>query len=104
MTGCATRGLHRVDTVIASAGTGKTYTLVGRIREALEGGLAPERLLAPTFTRKAAADLAGRGGARPWGVQGRALAFLAFGGRASPPSPRSRQRMRVSASSDMQVS
>ena len=60
MTGSAPRGLHRVDAIIASAGTGKTYTLVERTREALEGGLAPDRLLATTFTRKAAAELAGR--------------------------------------------
>ena len=51
---------NRVDTIIASAGTGKTYTLVERIRSAIDGGLAPERLLAMTFTKKAAAELAGR--------------------------------------------
>lgn len=51
---------HRVDTIIASAGTGKTYTLVERIRSALESGLAADRLLATTFTKKAAAELAGR--------------------------------------------
>jgi ATP-dependent helicase/nuclease subunit A len=50
----------QVDTIIASAGTGKTFTLVERIRSAVEGGLAPERVLATTFTRKAAAELAGR--------------------------------------------
>lgn len=53
-------GHNRVDTIIASAGTGKTYTLVERISAAVEGGLAPERLLATTFTKKAAAELAGR--------------------------------------------
>ena len=53
-------GRNRVDTIIASAGTGKTYTLVERIRSAIDGGLAPERLLATTFTKKAAAELAGR--------------------------------------------
>lgn len=51
---------NRVDTIIASAGTGKTYTLVERIADAIEGGLAPERLLATTFTKRAAAELAGR--------------------------------------------
>nr|WP_314444389.1 UvrD-helicase domain-containing protein [uncultured Sphingomonas sp.] len=51
---------HRVDTIIASAGTGKTYTLVERIRVAVDEGLAPSRLLATTFTKKAAAELAGR--------------------------------------------
>ena len=53
-------GRNRVDTIIASAGTGKTYTLVERIGSAIDGGLAPERLLATTFTKKAAAELAGR--------------------------------------------
>lgn len=56
----ATPSYGRVDTIIASAGTGKTYTLVEDICAAIEGGLAPERLLATTFTKKAAAELAGR--------------------------------------------
>ena len=51
---------NRVDTIIASAGTGKTYTLVERIKAAVDGALAPERLMATTFTKKAAAELAGR--------------------------------------------
>ncbi|HEX8402674.1 MAG TPA: UvrD-helicase domain-containing protein [Allosphingosinicella sp.] len=51
---------NRVDTIIASAGTGKTYTLVERIRSAVDADLAPDRLLATTFTKKAAAELAGR--------------------------------------------
>lgn len=51
---------NRVDTIIASAGTGKTYTLVERIRAAVDAGLAPDRLVATTFTNKAAAELAGR--------------------------------------------
>lgn len=56
-----TRTTHnRVDTIIASAGTGKTYTLVERIKATVDGGLAPERLMATTFTKKAAAELAGR--------------------------------------------
>ncbi|RYE07198.1 MAG: DNA helicase UvrD [Hyphomicrobiales bacterium] len=49
-----------VDTIIASAGTGKTYTLVERIRDVVDAGLPPERLLATTFTKKAAAELSGR--------------------------------------------
>jgi len=39
---------------------GKTYSLVSEIRAAIEQGLAPDRLLATTFTKKAAAELAGR--------------------------------------------
>jgi len=53
-------GHNRVDSIIASAGTGKTYTLVERITAAVDDGLAPDRLLATTFTKKAAAELAGR--------------------------------------------
>ncbi|WP_019831144.1 UvrD-helicase domain-containing protein [Sphingomonas sp. PR090111-T3T-6A] len=50
----------RVDSIIASAGTGKTYTLVEDITAAIAAGLAPDRLLATTFTKKAAAELSGR--------------------------------------------
>ena len=49
-----------VDTIIASAGTGKTFSLVEEVRTAIEGGLVPERLLATTFTKKAAGELAGK--------------------------------------------
>ena len=49
-----------VDTIIASAGTGKTFSLVEAIRASVEGGLEPERLVATTFTKKAAGELAGR--------------------------------------------
>jgi ATP-dependent exoDNAse (exonuclease V) beta subunit len=51
---------HRVDTIIASAGTGKTFTLVERIHSAVANGLVPDRVLATTFTKRAAAELAGR--------------------------------------------
>lgn len=51
---------NKVDTTIASAGTGKTYRLVRNIVEAVEGGMEPHRILATTFTKKAAAELAGR--------------------------------------------
>lgn len=50
----------QVDTIIASAGTGKTFTLVEDICAAIKAGLAPDRLLATTFTKKASAELAGR--------------------------------------------
>jgi len=59
MTG-STPAYGRVDTIIASAGTGKTYTLVEDICSAIQNGLSPARLLATTFTKKAAAELAGR--------------------------------------------
>jgi ATP-dependent helicase/nuclease subunit A len=51
---------NRVDTVLASAGTGKTYRLVEEITAEIENMLAPHRLLATTFTKKAAAELSGR--------------------------------------------
>lgn len=50
----------RVDTIIASAGTGKTFRLVEEIVAEVAGGIAPYRVLATTFTKKAAAELAGR--------------------------------------------
>ncbi len=43
--------------VAASAGTGKTYLLVTRIIRQLLSGAAPERILALTFTRKAAGEM-----------------------------------------------
>lgn len=51
---------NRVDTTIASAGTGKTYRLVEEVFDAVASGVAPHRILATTFTKKAAAELAGR--------------------------------------------
>src|SRR3546814_1198153 len=60
LNGVAMEGQNRVDTVVASAGTGKTFRLVEEISREVEGDLAPHRLLATTFTKKAAAELAGR--------------------------------------------
>jgi ATP-dependent helicase/nuclease subunit A len=53
-------GYGKVDTIIASAGTGKTYSLVEAIRDVIGAGLDPSRLLATTFTKRAAGELAGR--------------------------------------------
>ena len=48
-------------TVVAGPGTGKTRTLVYRIRRLIEtGAAAPGQITAVTFTNKAAAELAGR--------------------------------------------
>jgi superfamily I DNA/RNA helicase/Zn-dependent peptidase ImmA (M78 family) len=43
--------------VVAGPGTGKTRTLVGRVLHLLETGTPPERILALTFSNKAAAEM-----------------------------------------------
>ena len=43
--------------ILASAGTGKTYQLSGRFIDLLLAGAAQERILATTFTRKAAGEI-----------------------------------------------
>ncbi|PJI55926.1 hypothetical protein CTI14_00825 [Methylobacterium radiotolerans] len=52
--------LNRVDTTLASAGTGKTTTLVGQLARFLDAGIAPEHILATTFTKMAAEELVER--------------------------------------------
>lgn len=46
--------------VVAGAGSGKTYTMTRRIINLIENGVAPEKILGLTFTRKAASELLGR--------------------------------------------
>ena len=46
--------------ILASAGTGKTFRLVGRFLELVDRGVEPERILATTFTRAAAGEIRDR--------------------------------------------
>jgi ATP-dependent helicase/nuclease subunit A len=51
-------GVHLV--IRASAGTGKTYQLSSRYLRLLASGVAPDQILATTFTRKAAGEIQDR--------------------------------------------
>jgi DNA helicase-2/ATP-dependent DNA helicase PcrA len=48
--------------IVAGAGTGKTRTLAFRVAYLIEQGVAPERILLLTFTRRAAAEMLRRAG------------------------------------------
>ncbi len=48
---------HSRNLIIASAGTGKTSTIVGRIAHLLQNGVQPHEILLLTFTNKAAAEM-----------------------------------------------
>ena len=48
---------HEPTLVLAGPGTGKTQTLMGRIRRLMEAGNDPRKILALTFTRRAAQEL-----------------------------------------------
>ncbi len=68
--------------VLAGPGTGKTRTLIARIAQLLDQGINPKRILAVTFTRRAAAEMderlaeaLGRSGSLPRTDTLHALAF-----------------------------
>jgi DNA helicase II / ATP-dependent DNA helicase PcrA len=46
--------------IVAGAGTGKTTTLAARLAHLVESGVAPERILLLTFSRRAAAEVINR--------------------------------------------
>lgn len=85
--------------IIAGAGTGKTRTLVCRVSHLISRGIAPERILLLTFTRRAAAEMLKRaetlikdnsGGAQKvWGGTFHAVAnrLLRLHGRAAGINP-----------------
>lgn len=49
--------MFHIDILSAGAGSGKTYTLTGRMVDLLKTGIRPAGILATTFTQKAAAEL-----------------------------------------------
>ncbi|MBT4692608.1 MAG: UvrD-helicase domain-containing protein, partial [Planctomycetaceae bacterium] len=51
---------NKLELVRAGAGAGKTYDLCETVAQAVVDGLDPARILATTFTTKAAAELKGR--------------------------------------------
>lgn len=49
--------MKNIEIINASAGSGKTYNLTARIVDQLKNGIAPEALMATTFTNRAAGEL-----------------------------------------------
>ena len=56
----AATSTEKQNLIIASAGTGKTSTIVGRIAFLLDSGVKPQEILLLTFTNKAAAEMVQR--------------------------------------------
>jgi ATP-dependent helicase/nuclease subunit A len=53
-------GTNNLELIRAGAGSGKTYNLCETVAAAVHDGLDPARIMATTFTRKAASELKGR--------------------------------------------
>jgi len=64
--------------IIAGPGTGKTTTLTARVNILLERGVAPERILLLTFTRRSAREIVSRVRALRSGDQGRRVSGGTF--------------------------
>src|SRR5690349_1123523 len=62
--------------VIAGAGTGKTKTLAARVAYLIDQGVAPERILLLTFSRRASQEMLTRAGQ----LVGRGQASKVWGG------------------------
>ena len=58
-----------LELIRAGAGSGKTYDLCETVAAAVRQGLDPARIMATTFTKKAAAELKGR-------IQGKRIKVL----------------------------
>ncbi len=71
-----TAGMSQLRLISASAGSGKTYSLTERILAEVESGVSPERIMAVTFTNKAAAELKERIRQKLVGQQGANAARL----------------------------
>jgi len=69
--------------IVAGAGSGKTRTIAARISRLLEKGVAPENILALTFTNKAAREMATRVENSITGISGKltATTFHSLGAR-----------------------